>query len=352
VAYEKKSRSRRSLAVGCKVLETEMIRFGILGAGRIGKVHAATIAASKTAKVAFIADAMPKAASDLAASVGAKVATVEDIIASKDVDAILIATPTGTHADLIEAGSNAGKAILCEKPVSLSVERIIACLKVVEKNKSNLMIGFNRRFDPNFADLAARIRKGDIGNVELATIISRDPSPPPPEYVKGSGGLFRDMMIHDFDMARFLVGEEFVVVHALGSALVDKAIGDAGDVDTASVQMQTASGKIAVITNSRRATYGYDQRMEVHGSKGMLRAGNVHNTTVELANGDGFRGDPVLNFFTERYGAAYANEVNSFIDGIAKGVSARPNGHDGLQAQKLADAATESWKTGKPVKVS
>ena len=329
-----------------------MIRFGILGAGRIGKVHAATIAASKGAKVAFVADAMAKAAADLAASVGAKTAGVEEIIASKDVDAILIATPTGTHADLIEAASNAGKAILCEKPVSLSVERIEKCLKVVEKNKSNLMIGFNRRFDPNFANLQSRIRNGDIGNVELATIISRDPAPPPAEYVKGSGGLFRDMMIHDFDMARFLVGEEFVVVHALGSALVDKAIGEAGDVDTASVQMQTASGKIAVITNSRRATYGYDQRMEVHGSKGMLRAGNVHNTTVELANGDGFKGDPVLNFFTERYGAAYANEVNSFIDGIAKGVSSRPNGHDGLQAQKLADAATKSWSTGKPIKVS
>jgi myo-inositol 2-dehydrogenase/D-chiro-inositol 1-dehydrogenase len=159
------------------------------------------------------------------------------------------------------------------------------------------------------------------------------------------------MMIHDFDLARFLVGEEFVTVHALGSALVDEAIGAAGDVDTAAVHMQTASGKIAVITNSRRATYGYDQRIEVHGSKGMLRAGNVHYTTVELANADGFQGDPVLNFFTERYGQAYANEVLAFIDGMAKGVSARPNGHDGLQAQKLADAATESWSSGKPVKV-
>ena len=253
-----------------------MIRFGVLGAGRIGKVHARTIAASKNATVAYLADAMPKAAADLAAEVGAKVASVADIIKAKDVDAILIATPTGTHADLIEAASNAGKAVLCEKPVSLSVERILACLKVVEKNKTNLMIGFNRRFDPNFADLEKRIRNGDIGNVELCTVISRDPSPPPADYVKGSGGLFRDMMIHDFDMARFLVGEEFVVVNALGSALVDKAIGEAGDVDTAAVQMQTASGKIAVITNSRRATYGYDQRMEVHGSKGMLRAGNVH----------------------------------------------------------------------------
>ncbi len=322
-----------------------------MGAGRIGKVHAATIAASSRAQVAYIADAMPKAAADLAASVGAGAASVEDIIKAKDVDAILIATPTDTHADYIELAAKAGKAILCEKPVSLSVARIEKCLKTVEKTKAKLMIGFNRRFDPNFANLEQRIRRGDIGTVELATIISRDPAPPLVDYVKRSGGLFRDMMIHDFDMARFLVGEEFVVVQALGAALVDKAIGQAGDVDTASVQMQTASGKICVITNSRRATYGYDQRMEVHGSKGMLRAGNVHNTTVEIANGQGFHGDPVLNFFTERYGAAYANEVNSFIDGVAKGVSARPNGHDGLQAQKLADAATKSWSTGKPVKV-
>jgi myo-inositol 2-dehydrogenase / D-chiro-inositol 1-dehydrogenase len=329
-----------------------MIRFGILGAGRIGKVHAATIAKSSKAKVVFIADAMPKAAAELAKSVGAEVASVEDIIKSKNVDAVLIATPTDTHADYIELAAKAGKAILCEKPVSLSVARIEKCLKVVEKTKAKLMIGFNRRFDPNFANLEQRIRKGDIGAVELVTVISRDPGPPPVDYIKRSGGLYRDMMIHDFDMARFLVGEEFVVVQALGASLVDKEIGKAGDVDTASVQMQTASGKICVITNSRRATYGYDQRMEVHGAKGMLRAGNVHNTTVELANASGVLGDPVLNFFTERYGDAYANEVNSFIDGIAKGVSSRPNGYDGLQAQKLADAATKSWSTGKPVKVA
>ena len=329
-----------------------MIRFGILGAGRIGKVHAATIAKSSKAKVVFIADAMPKAAAELAKSVGAEVASVEDIIKSKNVDAVLIATPTDTHADYIELAARAGKAILCEKPVSLSVARIEKCLKVVEKTKAKLMIGFNRRFDPNFANLEQRIRKGDIGAVELVTVISRDPGPPPVDYIKRSGGLYRDMMIHDFDMARFLVGEEFLVVQALGASLVDKEIGKAGDVDTASVQMQTASGKICVITNSRRATYGYDQRMEVHGAKGMLRAGNVHNTTVELANASGVLGDPVLNFFTERYGDAYANEVNSFIDGIAKGVSSRPNGHDGLQAQKLADAATKSWSNGRPVKVA
>ena len=329
-----------------------MLRFGVLGAGRIGKVHARTIAASGKAKVAYIADAMPKAAEDLAAEVGAKVASVDDIIKAKDVDAILIATPTPFHAEQIEAASNAGKAILCEKPVSLSVARIEDCLKTVAKNNTTLMIGFNRRFDPNFAALQKRLRDGAIGSIEMATIISRDPAPPPASYVKSSGGIFRDMMIHDLDLARFLMGEEFVPVSALGAALVDKAIGEEGDCDTAAVQMQTASGKIAVITNSRRATYGYDQRIEVHGAKGMLRAGNVHNTTVEVANADGFHEDPILNFFTERYGQAYSNEVLTFIDAVTNKTPVAPSGHDGLQAQKLADAATLSWQTGKPVKVS
>jgi len=251
--------------------------------------------------------------------VGARVGSVEDIIAAKDVDAILIATPTPFHAEQIEAASNAGKAILCEKPVSLSVARIEQCLKTVEKNKTTLMIGFNRRFDPSFASLEKRLRAGAVGTIELATIISRDPAPPPASYVKSSGGIFRDMMIHDLDLARFLVGEEFVTVSALGAALVDKAIGEEGDCDTAAVQMQTASGKIAVITNSRRAAYGYDQRIEVHGSKGMLRAGNIHNTTVEVATAEGFNEDPILHFFTERYGQAYANEVLTFIDAATSG---------------------------------
>jgi myo-inositol 2-dehydrogenase / D-chiro-inositol 1-dehydrogenase len=329
-----------------------MIRFGLLGAGRIGKVHAATIAANPKAKLAYIADAMPKAAEELAAKYGAKVASVEDIMKAGDVDAVLIGSPTGFHAEQIQAASQAGKAIMCEKPVSLKVKTIEDTLKVVEKNKSTLMIGFNRRFDPSFADVEARVRRGDIGTVELVTVISRDPAPPPAEYVKGSGGLFADMMIHDFDIARFLMGEEFVVVNALGAALVDKAIGEAGDVDTAAVQMQTASGKIAVITNSRRATYGYDQRMEVHGSLGMVHARNVHNTTVEVLNDKGYKSDPIQNFFLERYGAAYANELNTFIAAVESGnPDPKPNGFDGLQAQKLAEAATESWKTKKPVEV-
>jgi myo-inositol 2-dehydrogenase/D-chiro-inositol 1-dehydrogenase len=271
---------------------------------------------------------------------------------AKDVDAVLIGSPTPFHAEQIQAASSNGKHIMCEKPVSLDVATIRETLKVVEKNRSTLMIGFNRRFDPNFAELELRIRKGEIGDVELVTVISRDPAPPPASYVAQSGGIFRDMMIHDFDMARFLMGEEFVVVNALGAALVDKAIGAAGDVDTAAVQMQTRSGRIAVITNSRRATYGYDQRMEVHGSKGMIHAKNVHTSTVEVLNGQGYRADPIQNFFLERYGAAYASELNSFITAVEEGNrNPKPSGFDGLQAQVLADAATQSWSSGQPVAV-
>ncbi len=329
-----------------------MVRFGVLGAGRIGKVHAKTLHESGRASVAYVADAMPEAATALAGSVGAKVASIDDILAAKDVDAILIATPTDTHADLIEAGARAGKAVLCEKPVSLSVERIEACLKVVKAAGVPLMIGFNRRFDPNFFGLQQRLAAGEIGDVEMVTIISRDPSPPPVSYIERSGGLFRDMMIHDFDMACFLLGETPVTVSAVGSVLTDPAIKPTGDVDTAAVHMRTASGKLAIITNSRRATYGYDQRIEAHGSKGMLRAGNIHMSTVERADAQGFTADVIQNFFIERYSAAYALEINAFLDAIEKGTDPRPSGHDGLIAQKLAEAATQSYKTGQTVSVS
>jgi myo-inositol 2-dehydrogenase / D-chiro-inositol 1-dehydrogenase len=327
-----------------------MVRFGVLGAGRIGKVHARTLADSGRASVAFIADAMPQAAAELAGAVGAKTASVEEVIAS-DVDAILIATPTDTHADLIEQAARAGKAILCEKPVSLSVERIEACLEVVEQAGVPLMIGFHRRYDPNFSALEKRLRAGEIGEVEIVTIACRDPSAPPVSYIERSGGLYRDMMIHDFDMARFLLGEEPVTVHALGGVLTDPAIGEAGDIDTAAVHMQTASGKMCVITNSRRATYGHDQRIEVHGSKGLLRAGNIHVTTVEKADGAGWTQDQIPFSFIERYEEAYRIEVNRFLDFLESGKSPRASGRDGLMAQKLAEAATESLKTGQAVRV-
>jgi len=328
-----------------------MLRFGLLGAGRIGKLHGGNIAASSNAKLVAVADIDAKAAEALAKAHGAEARSPNDVIESKDVDAILIGTSTDTHADYIEKSVKAGKAVLCEKPVDLDSKRIEACLKVVDAAKKPLMIGFNRRFDPNFAALKKRLDAGAVGKVEMVTVISRDPGPPPVSYIERSGGLYRDMMIHDLDLARFLLGEEPVVVHALGSVLVDPGIGKAGDVDTAMVMMRTASGKLCQISCSRRAAYGYDQRIEVHGSEGMLRAGNIHETTVETATKTGFATDPVLNFFLERYAQAYRDELAAFIDAVETGKPTSPSGYDGLMAQRLADAATESWKSGQPVKV-
>lgn len=328
-----------------------MIRLGLLGAGRIGRIHGLNVAARSDARLVAVADAAADAAERLAAETGAGARETAAILADPAIDAILICTPTDTHADLIEAAVKAGKGVFCEKPVDLAAERIRTCLDVVEASGKPLMIGFNRRFDPNFANLRQRLHAGEIGAIEMVSVISRDPAPPPASYVARSGGLFRDMMIHDFDMARFLLGEEPVVVHALGSSLVDPAIGEAGDVDTAAVLMKTASGRIAQISNSRRATYGYDQRIEVHGAGGMLRAGNIHETTVECATGNGFKADPVQNFFLERYAAAYRAELSAFLAVVRGEASPSPSGQDGLRAQLIADAATESCRTGQPVAI-
>lgn len=328
-----------------------MVSIALLGAGRIGQIHGRNIAASTRARLAAIADPFPDGANALSAATGAPVRSPEEILADKSIDAILIGTPTDTHADFIDQAAAAGKAVFCEKPVDLNSERIRQTLARVEKAGIPLMIGFNRRFDPNFAALQKRLAEGAAGNVELVTILSRDPAPPPVSYIERSGGLFRDMMIHDLDMARFLLGEDAVEVHAMGSALVDPAIGKAGDVDTAAVILRTASGKICQISNSRRATYGYDQRIEVHGSKGLLSAGNVHVTTVRFAGAQGITADPVQNFFLERYAAAYRHEIEAFIDAMDKGTKPSPSGTDGLKAQLMADAAAKSLETGKPVTI-
>lgn len=328
-----------------------MVRLAVLGAGRIGKIHGRNASLHPQAKLVSVSDPHQPSAEALAAETGAAVRSMEEAIDSTDVDAVLICTPTTTHADFIEKAAKAGKAVFCEKPVDLSSDRIRACLSEVAKTGKPLMIGFNRRFDPNFANLKQRIVDGAIGDVELLTIISRDPAPPPVSYIETSGGLFRDMMIHDLDLARFLLAEDPVEVHAVASALVDPAIGKAGDVDTAAVLLKTASGKIAQISNSRRATYGYDQRIEVHGSKGLVRAHNVPRTTVEVATGAGFLADPIQDFFLERYAEAYRLEMAAFLDAIAAGKAPNPSGEDGLKAQILADAATESARTGQAVRL-
>jgi len=329
----------------------ESMKFGIIGAGRIGKIHAGNVAARQDCAVAFVADADAGAAESLAKSTGARVGTVEEIFAAFEVDAVAICSPTDTHAELIERAARAKKAIFCEKPIDLSAERVRKCLDVVKAAGAVLMVGFNRRFDHNFASVRTRIADGLIGNLEMVSITSRDPGPPPISYIARSGGLFRDMMIHDFDMARFLLGEEPVAISAMGSALVDSAIGDAGDIDTAVVIMETKSGKVAQISNSRRAAYGYDQRIEAHGSKGMIRADNIRETSVEFAGAQGFVSDKALDFFLERYASAYRDELAAFVSAVTKGEKPRPDGEDGFEAIRLADAAYLSWKTKQRVAI-
>ena len=317
-------------------MPTSTLTIGLLGAGRIGKVHAAAIAGTPGARLVAVADALPDAASSLAAAYDATVASIEDIIGDAGVDAVFITTPTDVHADLIEQAAIAGKAIFCEKPIDLSVDRVRRCLGIVADRGARLMVGFNRRFDPNFRAARARIDAGEIGDVEMVSITSRDPGPPPLEYMARSGGLFRDMTIHDFDMARFLLGEEPVSVTAVGSVLVDPAIGGVPDIDSAAVTLVTATGKIAQISNSRRASYGYDQRIEVHGSTGMVRAENIHESTVEVARSDGFERPPLMNFFIERYMPAYYAEVAAFVAAVNDGRPPQPDGASGLHALILA----------------
>lgn len=328
-----------------------MINLGILGCGRIGQVHAASVGRMANATLVAVSDAFTDAAESLASKTAASVKTTDAIIADPQIDAIIIATPTETHYDIINAAAKAGKAIFCEKPVDMSSDRIRDCMDVVTAYNTPFMTAFNRRFDPSFANLQQRIAQGEIGDVEIVTILSRDPSPPPINYIKSSGGIFRDMMIHDFDMARFLLAEEPVSVYAVGASLVDPEIGAAGDVDTAAVIMTTASGKICQISNSRRATYGYDQRIEVHGAKGMLRAENKRENTVEVATEAGFRSAPTKHFFLERYEPAYISELVHFVAALENGVAQSPSISDGLRAQLLADAAAKALETGEPVTI-
>jgi myo-inositol 2-dehydrogenase/D-chiro-inositol 1-dehydrogenase len=326
-----------------------MISFCQFGAGRIGAIHAENIARHPNARLQAIVDVDPPAAERLASRHGAVVATQAEVLADPAIDAVVIASSTDTHAELVEAAARAGKAVLCEKPLDLDRRRAEACLVVVAECRVPLMVGFNRRFDPHFARLERQLRDGRIGRVELLSITSRDPSPPPLAYVRVSGGLFRDMMIHDFDMARWLLGEEPVELFAAASVLVDPSIGEASDVDTAVVTLRTRSGVLCQISNSRRAVYGYDQRVEILGSKGALKAENVAESTVVFAGADGIVSDKPLPFFLERYAEAYRRELDHFIDALTRGTPPLPGGDDGIKALALADAALQSFETRRPV---
>jgi len=328
-----------------------MIKVGLLGAGRIGRVHANTIGRHPDSKLVAVSDVIQENAATLSAQYGCKVSNTEQIITDTAIDVVLIASSTDTHADLIEAATDAGKAVFCEKPVDLSLDRAKACLAATGSKADSIMIGFNRRFDPGFAALKVSADAGEIGKPELLSITSFDPAPPPTSYIQVSGGLFRDMMIHDFDMANFIMGEMPTSVTAIGTSLVDPEIGKLGDVDTAVATLRYADGKIAVIQNSRRAAYGYDQRLELLGSEGQLQMKNVLENTVVKSTAAGVTGAKPTYFFLERYMPAYEIEWAAFADAVTKNSKMPVTLRDGVAALAVAEAATQSVKSGLPVDV-
>ena len=328
------------------------IRMAAIGAGRIGQIHASNAARNPGVTLAGIADAIPEAAQKLASDLAAPVVTVEGIFADPAIDAVLIGSSTDTHADLIQRSAKAGKHIFCEKPVDLDLKRARECEEIVKASGKACLIGFQRRFDPTFAALKARIEAGEIGQLEALSVISRDPGAPPVAYLQRSGGIFKDMLIHDFDIFRWILGEEAATVYATASALTDPAIAsEANDADTTAVTLRTVSGKLAQIHTSRRAAYGYDQRFEVLGSKGMLQAGNHRPTEVVASGPDVVSTDKPEHFFLQRYEKAYRNELDHFIAVLAGQEKLRVSIEDGVKALELADAATTSWRENRIVRL-
>lgn len=331
----------------------DRLNFCIFGAGRIGKLHARNLAAHRRARVTTIVDPIARAAADLAREVGAAVAPdAATALADRDIDAVVVASSTNTHVDLIMASVGMGKAVLCEKPIDLDIRRVDRCLAALKKHRAPVAIGFNRRFDPTNRAIQAAIRRGDVGAVEQIVITSRDPAPPPLAYIKLSGGLFRDMMIHDFDLARWLLEAEPVEVMAKASCQVDPKIARAGDVDSAMVILKTRRGALCHINNSRRAVYGYDQRVEVFGAKGMVRSDNLRPTALLKSNAAATDArDALQPFFVERYAQSYVREIDDFIDAVLSRRKPSVGAEDGRRALLLADAALQSHRTGRTVTV-
>ncbi|MEC5162631.1 MULTISPECIES: inositol 2-dehydrogenase [unclassified Janthinobacterium] len=326
-----------------------MIEVALFGAGRIGKIHAANLAAQPGVRFKYVVDVNAEAALALAAQHGGRAASVAEALADPAIKAVVIASSSDTHSDLIQRSAAAGKAIFCEKPVDLTVARARACAAAVAEAGVLCMIGFQRRYDPTFAAVKARIAAGEIGVPEMLVVTSRDPGAPPVSYIESSGGIFKDMLIHDFDIFRWILDDEAVSVHATGSCLTDPAIGAAGDLDCTAVTIRTAKGRLCQINTSRRAAYGYDQRFEVLGSEGMLQAGNHKPTEVVLHNGASVSEDKPEHFFLERYRVAYANEMAHFFDALTNGTALRTTVQDGLKALELAEAATTSWRENRVV---
>ena len=330
-----------------------MVRFALFGAGRIGAMHAANVAANGRAALHCVYDVHAPAAQKVAAQHGAKVApSVAAALADKEVDAVLIASSTDTHVDLITAAAKAGKAILCEKPIDLDIRRVEQCRRDIAGTGVPVQLGFNRRYDASHRAVREAVARGEIGTLQQLIITSRDPGIAPMEYMKVSGGIFRDMMIHDFDLARFILGEDPVEVFATGSVMIEPALAGIGDVDTAMVVMKAPSGALVHINNSRLAVYGYDQRVEAFGSKGMVQSENWRGSSLRRWTAQATDAqEPLLHFFIQRYAQAYLDELNEFIDAVANKAEPGVGFEDGRKALILADAAWESLRSGRAVAV-
>jgi myo-inositol 2-dehydrogenase/D-chiro-inositol 1-dehydrogenase len=329
-----------------------MTRIAVFGAGRIGTVHAANVAAHPDLELAAIVDPVAAAAEALAAATDAPCGEAAEVFADSNVAGVVIASATDTHAALLERAAEAGKAIFCEKPISLdfaTAERVVA---VVERAGVACMLGFHRRYDPNFKAVRDRIASGAAGPVEQIIMFTRDPAPPPIDYVRVSGGMFRDQAIHDFDMARYLLDEDIATVYAVASCLIDPVIGESGDVDSLAAIMTTISGKIVQLSNARRAPFGYDQRLEALCAKEWLAVDNAPQTTVRRADAAGFLAPPPENYFIERFARAYAAEIDAFARMIRAGEPPLAGLRDGLAAQLLAEAALHSATTGATVNLA
>ncbi len=330
------------------------LHFGIIGAGRIGRVHAETLAfRSPQAEIAAVADVNLAAARALAAhcSIPKVVASAAEIFADPRISAVLICSPTGTHAELIEQAARAGKHIFCEKPLSMSLEKIDSSLAAVEAAGVKLQVGFNRRFDSNFERVRQAVSSGEVGTPYLMHIISRDPAPPPFSYLRSSGGIFLDMMIHDFDMARVLMGDEVEEVYAAASVMVDPAFSEAGDLDTAVAVLRFRSGAIGTIDNSRKATFGYDQRVEILGSKGKIATENRYPNQVAISTADRVYSDPPLNFFMQRYPESFALELQAFSQAVLEDLPTPVTGADSRLPVVMAQAARKSFDEHRPVRL-
>ncbi len=332
------------------------VKVGIIGAGRIGKVHAESIAYHiPNAEVVSVTDPYMNDESEaFMKELGVKKIgkDYKDIINDPEIDAVIICSPTNTHSDYSMEAAKAGKHIFCEKPVDMDVDRIKETIKVVEEAGVKFQVGFNRRFDHNFMGLKEHVKKGTVGDVHIVRVTSRDPAPPPAEYVAASGGLFMDMTIHDFDMVRYLSGSEVTEVSAYGAVLVDPEIGKAGDIDTAVINLRFENGALGIIENSREAKYGYDQRAEVFGSKGAVKSSNDTKSTAVVSTADGVSADKPLYFFLERYMESFTEEKRQFFDAIINDTAVPVGAVDGLKPVLIGKAAYLSMKEGRTVKLS